>query len=137
MTRCQCNQYSTKRRQYGVQLQEFHNISNYLLFQFFLLDLISWQTPCRFLHCPLFKVFHSAEHQCFHSLHIANCAHGLPKTWCTLSPGDRSRTYPKLTEYFVPSMVCGFTMLATGFWRPQVMTAVHNSLSNVMNHCQT
>jgi len=111
-------------------------ILKYILSQLSLLNQVSWPTPCWFEHCPHFEVSESSQCQCFHFLQNADCAHGLPKTWCGRLHPDCWWKYLKPVVWCAPCMVCGSTMQATRFRRPQVLIAAHKSLSNLRKHYQ-
>jgi len=107
-----------------------------VLSQLSLLKLVSWPTPCWFKQCPYFKVFDSSHCLCFHSIQICDHAHGLPKTWCGLLHRDCSWMHLQPAVLHAPWMVCGSSMLATQFRRPQGLIAANQSSSNLRKQYQ-
>jgi len=136
-TRCQRNQYRKHSLLYEGQFQDFQNIMKYVLSQLSLLNLVSWPTPGWFWHCFHFEVFDSSWCLCFHSLQIADRAHGLPKTWCGFLHWDSSWMHIKQTVWRAPCMVYGSSMQATRFQRPQVLIGARVSSSNLREHYQS
>jgi hypothetical protein len=106
----------------------------YNLAQFFLINLVSWPTPYWFSHCPLFQVIDSSQCLCFHSLQVADHSNGLCKTWCGLLHWDCSWMHPKPAVLRAQCMVCGYSMQATRFERPQVLIALCKSWNNLKKH---
>jgi len=137
ITRCLCNQYSKHSLLYEGQFQHFQNTLKYVLSQISWLNLVSWPTPYRFLHCPLFEAFDCSQCLRFHSLQIGDQAHGLPKTWCRLWHWDCSWMHIKPAIWRAPCKVCGYSMQATRFQRPQGLIAARLSSSNLRWHDQS
>ena len=118
------------------QFQDFQNMFQFILSQLFLLNLVSWQTLCCFEHCPTFEVFDSSQCLRFHSLEIADHAHGLPKPWWGLSHPDCSWMHLEQAEWHAPCMVCGFLMQATRFRSLQGLVVIRESSSNLRKRYQ-
>jgi hypothetical protein len=60
-TRCQHNYNNTQSLLYEGQFQDFQNIMKYVLSQWYLLNLVSWQTPYWIKHCLVFKLCDSSQ----------------------------------------------------------------------------
>jgi hypothetical protein len=121
----------------SVEFQDFQNMMKYILSQLSLVNLVPWLAPCWFYHCLLFEVFDYSHCLCFHSLQIADCAQGLPKTWCSLIHPDCSWEHLKPAVWCVPWMEYGSAKQATRLHRPQVLITAHVSWSNLRKNYQS
>jgi len=97
---------------------------------------VSSPTPGWFEHCPLFEVFVSSQCVCFPSLQIADLAHWLPKTWCSLLHLDFSWMHLKSAVWWGPCMVCGSSMQAARFQKPHVLIGAGESSCDLRKHYQ-
>jgi len=131
-------------RQPGVSIINIASIRCYMKVSFRTFKN-TWNT---YFHTYLRKTWSHGQHHvdssialcmkfwvCLHLLQIADRADGLPKTWSSLSQPDCSWIHLKPAEWCVPCMVCGFSMQATRFRRPQGLIIIHKLLSNLtMGH---
>jgi len=135
-TRCQRNQYSKHFFVSEGQFQNFQNMVIYVLSQLSFRNLVSWPKPYWFERCPLFEALDSSQCLCFHSLQIADRAHGLPKTWCGRLHWDCSWMHLIPVVWRAPCTLCGSSKLTTQFLWPRVLIAARVTSSNLRRHCQ-
>jgi len=120
-----------------VSVTTFEILSNSVLSQCWLLNLVSWPTPFWIQHGPLLKVFHSSWYQSFHSSQIADHAHGLPKTQCGVLNRVCSWMHQKPAGWRWPCMISGFSIQAKRFRSLQVLIAAQVWSSNLRKHYQS